>query len=256
MGRRVAFGLAILAAASCGRSETVVSRQPAPPLTTSTLPPTVTVPLPPGTGPRGRILDTFGNPVAGATVNLLAGPTVQGPFTPVPSGAALLNPAMRTNPLITGPDGRYAWDALAGLYEVRVTKPGCGSEFGEPEVRSGSFRVGRNEADFDIEIDCRPPDSTPPKIVITRRPPETTTDRNLRIEFRIEDQQPGSVALCAVDDEGPSLSADGGWDPAPPEPCASPIVRTGLAPGSHQVVILAIDAHDNHSGEVITFTVR
>ena len=63
----------------------------------------------------GVVVDPYGQPLAGATVTLFSAPDRNGPFAAVPSGAGLLNPSNRRNPLVTGPDGTFGWDVLAGI---------------------------------------------------------------------------------------------------------------------------------------------
>jgi hypothetical protein len=48
------------------------------------------------------VVDSFGQPVAGATVVLSTASDFKGPFTPLPPGAAVLNPANRENPVERG----------------------------------------------------------------------------------------------------------------------------------------------------------
>lgn len=74
--------------------------------------------------PAGYIYDvTTGLRIAGASV-WLQRPDGGGGWENVPTG---LSPAIAqpdVNPLITGPDGQYQWDVLAGSYRVHVEAPG------------------------------------------------------------------------------------------------------------------------------------
>jgi hypothetical protein len=75
--------------------------------------------------PSGNVLTTAGAPVAGATVNLLAGPTASGPFSSLPVESGLLAPAV--NPETTDAGGNFHWDVAPGFYEVSASAPGCSS---------------------------------------------------------------------------------------------------------------------------------
>ncbi|MBV8787216.1 MAG: carboxypeptidase regulatory-like domain-containing protein, partial [Mycobacterium sp.] len=57
--------------------------------------------------PSGSVVDTNGNPIAGATVTLLRSDNPTGPFSPVPNGSALMSPANRRNPDLTHADGSF-----------------------------------------------------------------------------------------------------------------------------------------------------
>jgi hypothetical protein len=75
--------------------------------------------------PTGAVIDSDGNPLAGATVTLLRSDSSTGPFVPVLNGSASMSPSGRDNPETTGPDGMFHWDTLAGFYQVRASRPGC-----------------------------------------------------------------------------------------------------------------------------------
>jgi hypothetical protein len=73
--------------------------------------------------PSGTILDACNDlPLEGATATLLI--LSEGVFIPVPE---FVSPAImlpNENTLITGADGRYHWDVIAGTYKVRAEKAG------------------------------------------------------------------------------------------------------------------------------------
>ena len=48
-----------------------------------------------------------------------------GPFSAVPSGSSLMDPANRKNPTVTDKSGRFAWNLGPGYYLFRVSKSGC-----------------------------------------------------------------------------------------------------------------------------------
>lgn len=75
--------------------------------------------------PSGNVLDQNDNPVDGATVTLYRSDSAAGPFDVLPSGAGTMSPSNRTNPDMTGGDGGFHWDVLAGYYKVRAQKQGC-----------------------------------------------------------------------------------------------------------------------------------
>jgi hypothetical protein len=75
--------------------------------------------------PSGHVVNTSGEPVAGATVTLMSAATSAGPFTAVPNENSIMSPANRTNPGTTDTAGRFGWDVLAGFYTVTAAKAGC-----------------------------------------------------------------------------------------------------------------------------------
>ena len=137
----------------------------------------------------GLVVDVNGTPLVGVSVTLFLGLGPDGPFTVVPAGDAMLNPNNRQNPRVTGSDGRFAFDALAGFYEIRVTKPGCGPVTDSPRVtdRTLSFRVPP-AADFTTEgerlvLDCgatAPTTSTSLAATVASSYPTRTSGANNR----------------------------------------------------------------------------
>lgn len=87
--------------------------------------------------PSGTVVDgDNGNtPVPGATVTLLTSDSATGTFTAVPDGSAVMSPANRANPDVSGATGSFGWDTVPGYYEVQASKTGCGS------VTSPAFQV-------------------------------------------------------------------------------------------------------------------
>jgi hypothetical protein len=198
------------------------------------------------------VVDLYGRAVAGATVTLWEGPSVQGPFTPVPDGAAVLHPSNRRNPVVTGADGTFNWKMLSGIYKVTAVKAGCFSKDGDPAgADSLSFVVTQTFGPLRLELDCRPPDTTPPKIRIDVRPPREGNGSTVRIAFTVTDDQPDFAAYCLLDDEEVAPTNEGIFGP----PCTSPYVRTGLDDGFHKVTIMAVDDHGNIAVETVRFSV-
>lgn len=101
--------------------------------------------------PSGHVVDTNGNPIAGATVTLLSSASPGGPFTPVPNGSAVMAPNNRNNPSITDAAGRFGWDVLAGFYEVTASKAGCTS------ATTGVLTVPPPIADLRLVLNCPQP---------------------------------------------------------------------------------------------------
>jgi len=109
--------------------------------------------------PSGRVTDTQGNPIAGATVTLLYSPSSSqsGPFEIVPDhNAEPPSPIMSddniNNPDETDENGAYRWDVVPGWYKVRVKKDGCG-----PAVESAAVQIvegGSPVTDLDLILDC------------------------------------------------------------------------------------------------------
>jgi hypothetical protein len=106
--------------------------------------------------PSGTILTVDGEPVAGATVTLLRSDFETGPFATVPDGSTIMSPANRTNPYVTGVDGKYQWDVITGFYKVVVSKPGChkpGDPFTET-VTSAVLTIPPPVTGLDLVLDC------------------------------------------------------------------------------------------------------
>ncbi len=64
-------------------------------------------------------------PVSGATVTLSRQDPTSLSYTPVPNGSAIMSPSNRTNPQTTGATGTFAWDTIAGTYEISAQMAGC-----------------------------------------------------------------------------------------------------------------------------------
>ncbi|HET6793573.1 MAG TPA: cell wall-binding repeat-containing protein, partial [Acidimicrobiales bacterium] len=108
--------------------------------------------------PSGVILDANGAPLAGATVTLLQSPSgAPGTYTPVPDGSPVMSPANRTNPWVTGADGGFGWDVVAGFYQLTASKPGCTA------ASSAPFAVPPALANVTLSLTCTPaPAPAPP----------------------------------------------------------------------------------------------
>jgi hypothetical protein len=100
--------------------------------------------------PSGEVLDgDDGNaPVFDATVTLLAGETLTGPFTAVPNGSAVMSPANRTNPGLTTGAGEFGWDTIPGYYEVQASKEDCGT------ATTAAFRIPPPAVNLKLVLHC------------------------------------------------------------------------------------------------------
>ncbi len=106
--------------------------------------------------PSGHVEDTRGNPIQGATVTLLRSDFETGPFEEVPDGSAIMSPANRTNPMVTGADGRFGWDTIAGYYVVRATADGCvdPADGATPYVETPVLEVPPPHLDLVLVLNC------------------------------------------------------------------------------------------------------
>jgi hypothetical protein len=106
--------------------------------------------------PSGSVVDTSGNPVAGATVTLLQADSAAGPFAAVPAGSAVMSPANRNNPDATTSAGTFGWDVLAGFYEVQASAAGCSSPADptQPVVVSAVFQVPPPMTSLRLVLNC------------------------------------------------------------------------------------------------------
>jgi hypothetical protein len=104
--------------------------------------------------PSGTVLDTNGNPVSGATVTILRAGTSAGPYAPVSTAAAGIDPAV--NPETTGSDGVFHWDVYAGWYEVQASAPGCTdpADPDQPAVTIGPYPVPPPQVGLTITLAC------------------------------------------------------------------------------------------------------
>jgi uncharacterized repeat protein (TIGR02543 family) len=99
--------------------------------------------------PSGVVTDAAtARPIAGATVTLLRSDHPGGPFVAVPNGSGVMSPANRANPSTTGSDGAFAWDVIAGYYEVTASAPGCTG------ATAGVFTIPPPVTNLAIALDC------------------------------------------------------------------------------------------------------
>lgn len=99
--------------------------------------------------PSGVVKDaTTGAPIAGATVTLFRSDELEGPFTQVEDGSAVMSPANRDNPDTTDAQGRFGWDVVAGYYKVEASAAGCGS------VTSSELAIPPPVTNLELVLDC------------------------------------------------------------------------------------------------------
>lgn len=75
--------------------------------------------------PEGTVVDQNGNLLTNARAVLMRSDDKDGPYAVVPDGSSIMSPGNRSNPSITGTDGRFQWDVVAGWYVVRAYADGC-----------------------------------------------------------------------------------------------------------------------------------
>ena len=75
--------------------------------------------------PSGTVVNQSNVPIKGAKVTLETSPSPTGTFSAVPDGSSTMSAANTTNPYTTDATGTFAWDVLAGYYEISATAAGC-----------------------------------------------------------------------------------------------------------------------------------
>jgi hypothetical protein len=139
--------------------------------------------------PSGAVVDLQGNPVEGATVTLYRSDFEQGPFEAVPDGSAIMSPANRQNPMLTGPAGLFGWDTIAGYYVVRAEGPGCVDPIDESVayVETPVLSVPPPQVGLELVLDCGEPPT-----------PEGLLNALLDRLSAIEDAPPGIVVSLST----------------------------------------------------------
>ena len=115
--------------------------------------------------PSGKVVDSAGRPVAGATVTLLRSDDADGPFVAVPHGDAIMSPSNRVNPDVSKADGQFGWDVIAGFYKVRAEKEGCHAAGSDASfVETDAMQVPPPRLDLRLVLDCPQADSSAPVV--------------------------------------------------------------------------------------------
>jgi hypothetical protein len=106
--------------------------------------------------PSGTVKTVGGDPIAGATVTLYRSDDAGGPFSVVPAGDAVMSPSNRSNPDMTGADGSFHWDVLAGYYKVRAEKSGCHApgNAAQAYVESAVLPIPPPATGLELTLDC------------------------------------------------------------------------------------------------------
>lgn len=120
--------------------------------------------------PSGTVRTVEGVPVAGATVTLFRSDERGGPFARVPDGSAIMSPDNRRNPDLTGPDGTFGWDVVAGFYVVRAEKAGCTNP-ADPSVgfvETPVLEIPPEVTGIDLRLDCPAAVARPPGPTLAR----------------------------------------------------------------------------------------
>ncbi|WP_341229466.1 nidogen-like domain-containing protein, partial [Nocardioides salarius] len=105
--------------------------------------------------PSGVVTDQFGQPLDAVRTVLMRADSAAGPFTVVADGSALMSPANRVNPDVTGPDGVFQWDVLGGFYRVDATKDGC------LDASTAELQVPPERLDLLVKMTCAAATVTP-----------------------------------------------------------------------------------------------
>jgi hypothetical protein len=114
--------------------------------------------------PSGTVVDTHGNPISGATVTVLEGPSLEGPFAAVYALGGTIEPA--ENPETTGPSGQFDWNALAGIYEVGAAAAGCSApgKPGQANVFTSPFVLPPPAVGLSLVLECASRTASAPRI--------------------------------------------------------------------------------------------
>jgi alpha-tubulin suppressor-like RCC1 family protein len=109
--------------------------------------------------PSGTVVDTNGNPIAGATVTIMRADAQAGPFASVDPAQPGIEPTV--NPETTGADGAFHWDVRSGWYEVQAAAPACSApgQPAQPTATIGPYPVPPPQLGLAITLQC--PDEAP-----------------------------------------------------------------------------------------------
>jgi hypothetical protein len=136
-------------------------------------------------------------------------------WTTVLSGDPGISP--KVNPQTTGLDGKFQWDVEPGEWRVVVSATGYEARTSE------AVTIPPPKLDLHMAME-RTAGSAPPQTTIDAGPPARTKLTTASVEFGSSQQ--GSTFECRLD--------DGAW-----AACTSPHALTGLAEGSHTLLVRA-----------------
>jgi len=104
--------------------------------------------------PSGIVKNTKGEAIDSATMTLLQ--LVNGVYTAVPNGSAIMSPYNRRNPDLSGEMGTFGWNVQPGTYKVRAAKAGCHLP-GNPNqafVESSPLVIGPEVTNLNLVLEC------------------------------------------------------------------------------------------------------
>ncbi|WP_409270384.1 hypothetical protein V1499_13260 [Neobacillus sp. SCS-31] len=143
-----------------------------------------------------------------------------------------------TNPQVTGADGRYAWDTAAGDYRVLVSRPGFENAISRvvtvpPEVT-------------DLHVGMIPTDRQAPSLVSSGVEEGGAYTEGVSIGFTTTDDEAGvrNVTYKIDDNDAVTINSDN---------ANLPKIES---PGSHKVIISAVDYAGNIATKEINFTIN
>ncbi len=160
--------------------------------------------------PSGVVVDTNGDPVAGATVTLFSADNPEGPFTEVPDGSVVMSASNRTNPDATDTAGLFGWDVVAGYYTVRVEKDGCHAP-GDPQqpfVETPVLTIPPPVTDLELVLECPAPNAPP-----TADGQLVATDEDTPLPVVLSGSDPDSDPLTFAVVSGPTHGTLSGTAP-------------------------------------------
>jgi len=180
--------------------------------------------------PSGVVMVTDGHtapvPAGGISVTLSQGPSLQGPFTPVPSGSAVMSPANRTNPDATRSGGQFGWDVLAGLYQVTATAPGC-TPSSTPTLAVPPPQVG-----LTITLTCAAVGARAPTTTSATVPPTAVFGAPLTMSATVTLGSPGAPTGVVEFDDGATPIGQAIVDP---QTGTASLVAASLGAGQHAI---------------------
>lgn len=201
--------------------------------------------------PSGLVVDTKGQPIAGARVGLFTGLVPDGEFLPIPDGDARMSPANRTSVVDSDGEGAFRWDVMPGWWRVYAYKDGCQAAPDSPVADSGVLQVPEPVTDLRLVLDCEPESGDPPVVNIGDG---TDTSYSNESEFDVSFDVTGGAGDVLVQCKLDGTDLHGGAGPEI-ETCESPVALSGLDEGSHNLTVSALDSQINVGTAEVTIIV-